>query len=137
MKIDCELIFYTAMKTSLCERSLKKRFSELDLSLTKTSLASSSEQLGESLKNALESCNCVFVIANLSIDGERNATEIMSKGLARSDLDDYKKLRNEDGADGFIFVAGKQMITILPDNPEQIENLMNGPLSDSIKKLGM
>lgn len=137
MKIDCELIFYTAMKTSLCERSLKKRFSELDLSLKRTSLASSSQELGESLKTALADCSCVFVIANLSIDGERNAKEIMSKGLAESDLDDYKKLRNEDGEDGFVFKAGKQMIAILPDNPEQIDNLMNGPLSDSIKKLGM
>ena len=36
--MDCRLVFYSARKTSFCERALKKSFLELDLKLLKTSL---------------------------------------------------------------------------------------------------
>ena len=45
-----ELIFYAARKTSLCERSLRKSFSELDMIAGESKLAANCKALGELVK---------------------------------------------------------------------------------------
>ena len=39
-----------------------------------------------------------------------------------------KKLKNENGDDGYVVRAANQILILLPDEPEQIESIMQGPL---------
>lgn len=132
--MDCRLIFYSARKTSFCERSLKKSFSELDFSLCDTTFATDSVDLGNQIIDAFKNCNIVFVLGGLGIDGSKSTDNVLSRALADENLDDFKKLKNSFGDDGYIFRVQKQILVVLPDEPEQIETIMQGPLSGYIKK---
>ena len=63
--VECKTIFYSARKTSLCERALKKSFSELDLDMSDISFAADRESLCNALTEAFGECNIVFVIGGL------------------------------------------------------------------------
>ena len=39
-----------------------------------------------------------------------------------------KRLKNENGDDGYVVRAANQILILLPDEPEQIESIMQGPL---------
>lgn len=49
-----ELIFYAARKTSLCERSLRKSFSELDMIAGESKFAANCKALGEAVVSSLK-----------------------------------------------------------------------------------
>lgn len=38
------------------------------------------------------------------------------------------KAENENGDDGYVVRAANQILILLPDEPEQIESIMQGPL---------
>ena len=60
-----ELIFYAARKTSLCERSLRKSFTELDLRLAKTTFAPNIQMLGKLVSASLDKNDIVFISGGL------------------------------------------------------------------------
>lgn len=132
--MNCKIIFYTAHKTAFCERALKKSFSELDLTLNGTAFATDSIKLGNLLIDAFKICNVVFVIGGLQTDECTGVKNIFSKAMANTKLDEYKKLKNNLGDDGYVFRAHKQLLIVLPDDPQQIEIIMQGPLCGYIKK---
>lgn len=132
--MNCKLIFYDARKTSLCERALQKSFSELDLSLVNTAFAPDSMSLCKQLKNAFDDNNVVFVIGVLGTGGDFSTENVFSRVLADTTLDEYKKIKNDFGEDGYVFRVQKQLLILLPDEPAQIENIMQGPLGRFIKK---
>jgi hypothetical protein len=134
--LNCEIIFYAARKTSFCERALSKSFSELDLKLKNSSFAIDSKELGSAIIKAFDSCNLIFIISNLSVDNSRGVKYIMSKTLANVSVDECKKLKNELGEDGYVIRSHKQVIVMLPDEPEQIEGIMQGQISRYIQLLG-
>ncbi len=131
--MDCRIIFYAARKTSFCERALRKSFSELNLSLTDVSFATDRGTLGDSLIEAFKRCNVVFVIGGLSFHDDRAIHSIISHAVSDSVVDDYKKLKNISGHDGYVLKAQNQLLVLLPDEPEQIEAVMQGPISGYIK----
>lgn len=131
--MDCRLVFYAARKTSFCEHALRKSFSELDLSFTEISFATDSVGLVNSVSEAFKQCDVVFVIGGLRFDDYRETAKIFSSALADTDVDEYKKLRNESGDNGYIIRAKNQLLILLPDEPEQIENIMQGPIGGYIK----
>ena len=106
--MNCRLVFFAARKTSFCERALQKSFSELDLELVKTCFATDSEQLGN--------------------EDEKGIKSIISRALCETPVNDCKKLKNENGDDGYVVRAANQILILLPDEPEQIESIMQGPL---------
>ena len=120
--MNCRLVFFAARKTSFCERALQKSFSELDLELVKTCLATDSEQLGNEHTDAFKKLNAVFVVGGLGFDDEKGIKSIISP------VNDCKKLKNENGDDGYVVRAANQILILLPDEPEQIESIMQGPL---------
>ena len=105
--VECKTIFYSARKTSLCERALKKSFSELDLD-----------------------------VSDISFADERDVKKIVSRLIKSSCVDDCKKLKNPTGDDGYIIRADSQMLVLLPDEPEQIEAIMQGAITGYIKIRG-
>lgn len=130
--MNCKLIFYAARKTSFCERALQKSFSELDLKLEETAFATESAGLGELLTNAFSSVNIVFVVGGFELGSDKGIVNIISKACSACDTDDCKKLKNDLGDDGYVIRAANQILVLLPDEPEQIEVIMQGPLSGYI-----
>lgn len=126
--MNCRLVFFAARKTSFCERALQKSFSELDLELVKTCFATDSEQLGNELTDAFKKLNAVFVVGGLGFDDEKGIKSIISRALCEAPVNDCKKLKNENGDDGYVVRAANQILILLPDEPEQIESIMQGPL---------
>lgn len=126
--MNCRLVFFAARKTSFCERALQKSFSELDLELVKTCFATDSEQLGNELTEAFKKLNVVFVVGGLGFDDEKGIKSIISRALCETPVNDCKKLKNENGDDGYVVRAANQILILLPDEPEQIESIMQGPL---------
>ena len=126
--MNCRLVFFAARKTSFCERALQKSFSELDLELVKTCFATDSEQLGNELTDAFKKLNVVFVVGGLGFDDEKGIKSIISRALCETPVNDCKKLKNENGDDGYVVRAATQILSLLPDEPEQIESIMQGPL---------
>ena len=126
--MNCRLVFFAARKTSFCERALQKSFSELDLELVKTCFATDSEQLGNELTDAFKKLNAVFVVGGLGFDDEKGRKSIISRALCETPVNDCKKLKNENGDDGYVVRAANQILILLPDEPEQIESIMQGPL---------
>ena len=126
--MNCRLVFFAARKTSFCERALQKSFSELDLELVKTCFATDSEQLGNELTDAFKKLNVVFVVGGLGFDEEKGIKSIISRALCETPVNDCKKLKNENGDDGYVVRAANQILILLPDEPEQIESIMQGPL---------
>lgn len=131
--MNCKLIFYAARKTSFCERALQKSFSELDLELVQTLFATDSEGLGIFLTDAFRKYNIVFVIGGLGFGDDKGIVSIISKAVADISIDDCKKLKNEFGDDGFVLRAQNQVLVLLPDEPEQIEAIMQGPVGEYIR----
>lgn len=126
--MNCRLVFFAARKTSFCERALQKSFSELDLELVKTCFATDSGQLGNELTDAFKKLNVVFVVGGLGFDDEKGIKSIISRALCETPVNDCKKLKNENGDDGYVVRAANQILILLPDEPEQIESIMQGPL---------
>ena len=126
--MNCRLVFFAARKTSFCERALQKSFSELDLELVKSCFATDSEQLGNELTDAFKKLNVVFVVGGLGFDDEKGIKSIISRALCETPVNDCKKLKNENGDDGYVVRAANQILILLPDEPEQIESIMQGPL---------
>lgn len=126
--MNCRLVFFAARKTSFCERALQKSFSELDLELVKTCFATDSERLGNELTDAFKKLNVVFVVGGLGFDDEKGIKSIISRALCETPVNDCKKLKNENGDDGYVVRAANQILILLPDEPEQIESIMQGPL---------
>lgn len=77
-----ELIFYAARKTSLCERSLRKSFSELDLIADEAKFAANCKTLGELVVSSLKTNDIVFVTGGLDIGGESDSPSVL-QGLLR------------------------------------------------------
>lgn len=126
--MNCRLVFFAARKTSFCERALQKSFSELDLELVKTCFVTDSEQLGCELTDAFKKLNVVFVVGGLGFDDEKGIKSIISRALCETPVNDCKKLKNENGDDGYVIRAANQLLILLPDEPEQIEEIMQAPL---------
>ena len=128
-----ELIFYAARKTSLCERSLKKSFTELDLRLAKTTFAPNVKMLGELVSASLYKNDIVCISGGVDGGSGIDSAGIFERVFAENRPEIMKKISNENGSDGYLFATDKQIIVLLPDEPEQIESMMQGPLSSFVK----
>ncbi len=121
--MNCRLVFFAARKTSFCERALQKSFSELDLELVKTCFATDSEQLGNELTDAFKKLNAVFVVGGLGFDDEKGIKSIISRALCETPVNDCKKLKNENGDDGYVVRAANQILFFCPMNPSRLNQL--------------
>ncbi len=131
--MDCSIVFYSARKTSFCERALKKSFPQLDLALSGGSFATDARTLGAQLIEAFCKCDLTFIIGGLNFTDHRSVRKIISRAVVDSTIDECKKLKNESGEDGYVLRAQNQLLIMLPDEPEQIEAIMQGPINGYIK----
>lgn len=129
-----ELIFYAARKTSLCERSLRKSFSELDMIAGESKFAANCKVLGELVVSSLQTNDIVFVTGGLDIGGDTDCPSVFARALADNPPKEMKRLKNSSGSDGYVFATESQAIILLPDDPQQIESIMNGALRGFLKR---
>lgn len=133
--MNCSIIYYSARKTSFCEKVLKKAFSELELNLSSAVFATKREELGEELTKAFKGADTVFTVGGLEFDDSRSARDLVSSAAKDNAPDLCRRLKNNAGDDGYLLRAGKQLLIMLPDEPEQIEEIMRGPVAAYIKSI--
>lgn len=127
--MNCELIFYLAKKTNLCEKALEASLKDINLKFRTSLFATSSESLGELVIEAFEKTNVVFILGGLGADGKSSIENVLSKALANKHPDDLKKLKNPlSSADGYLIRQGGQLMVVLPDEPRELEAVIDGPL---------
>lgn len=131
--MNCSIIYYSARKTSFCEKVLKKSFPDLGLNLSMAVFATKREALGEELAKAFNNTDTVFTVGGLGFDDRRSVRDLVSNASKDSEPDLCRRLKNDGGDDGYMLRAGKQLLVMLPDEPEQIEEIMRGPLAAYIK----
>ena len=133
--MKCTIIYYSARKTSFCEKALKKAFPEMGLNLISAVFATMRSTLGEELKKAFEACDVVFTVGGLEFEDNRSVRDIISQASAGSKPSLCRRLENPGGDDGYLVRAGNQLLVMLPDEPLQIEEMTRGVLADYIKTM--
>ncbi|MDD5795477.1 MAG: hypothetical protein PUD24_00885 [Oscillospiraceae bacterium] len=129
--MNCELIFYLAKKTSMCERVLKKQLTSFNINLGKTFFSTGSIQLGTLLCDTFKHCNLCFIVGGLEFSDRQGIKNVLSKALAYETLDDMKKIENPNNyQDGYVFRAGSQLLIVLPDEPDDISAMLKSPLKE-------
>lgn len=125
--MKCDVIFYLAKKTALCEKKIKELFSNTIYELNSVTASTTPDSLGMQLTDALACVNMIFVVGGLRDNDVRAISNVLSKALANSSTNIIpKRLKNEVGNfDGYILRAGKQTIICIPDNPNEIEGMLN------------
>lgn len=131
--MNCRIVFYSANKTSYCEKTLRKALSGLDLKVTTALYATDSDSLGRQIIDAFSDCDAVFLIGGLGFSDRRSVKEIISHAISDKETDLCKRLENHGGDDGFIIRRGGQLLVMLPDVPEQIEAVIGGLAGDYLK----
>lgn len=132
--MNCGIIYYSARKTSFCEKALKRSFADWGLNLSSAAFATKKEDFGNALMKSFEQNDTVFTVGGLEFDDSRSIRDIVSQAAAASHPALCRKLKNEQGDDGFLIRAGGQILVMLPDEPEQITEIMNGVLAAYIRQ---
>ena len=114
------IIFYSARKTSLCEKALRKCLPELGLNLSSAVFATKRPMLGEALTQAFADADVVFTVGGLEFEDDRSIRDIISQAAADSGPSLCRRLKK---------------LVMLPDEPEQISAVMGGTLADYIKSM--
>lgn len=125
--MKCDLIFYLAKKTAVCQKKLIKILGERQYEINTVTAATTPESLGMQLNEDLRCVNLVFIIGGLRDGDVRSISNVFSKALANSSTDIItRRVKNrEDGFDGYILRSGRQTIVCVPDNPVEIEGMIN------------
>lgn len=135
--MKCDLIFYLAKKTALCEKKIKELFVTTVYQLNSVTASTTPDSLGMQLTDALDCVNLIFVVGGLRDNDVRAISNVLSKALANSSTNIIpKRLKNEVGDfDGYILRSGKQTIICIPDNPEEIENMLNENMFNYLNRI--
>lgn len=133
--MNCSIIYYSARKTSFCEKALKKFLAETGLNLVSAVFTTKKEAFGDALIKAFEQSDAVFTVGGLEFEDNRSARDIVSQAAAGSSPELCRRLKNAQGDDGYLLRAGSQLLVMLPDEPGQIEQMTRGELAAYIKGL--
>lgn len=135
--MKCDLIFYLAKKTALCEKKIKELFANTIYQLNSVTASTTPDSLGMQLTDALNCVNLIVIVGGLRDNDVRAISNVLSKALANSSTNIIpKRLKNEVGDfDGYILRSGKQTIICIPDNPEEIENMLNENMFNYLNRI--
>lgn len=132
--MNCEIIFYLARKTGLCEKTLKKQIGDIRLHNHQSCFATTPQSLGTHVINSLEKSNVVFIVGGIDNGSKTGIENVLSKALACKRPDDLKKLKNPlSYNDGYLVRQGRQLLVVLPDEPEEIEAMFQGALKEYLR----
>ncbi len=134
MKYD--VLFYKSRRTSYCEKALKSRFEKIDMSANRIIASVAPTKLGETLCESLTLCNLVVLIGGFSKNDDENLVTVLSRAMSNSGLtlSNTRKLRGAV-TDGYMIKYDKQIIIALPDNPPEIEFLLNDKVLEYLQSV--
>lgn len=128
--MDYELIYYTAGRTAEVERVLDKNLSQMGLSHSAGEAATTTSELANALAKKLKKSQLIFVIGGLN-NGYDSTDKVLSKILLTNDSNVFSKRVDGEKNSGYIIRAIGQTIVILPDEPDEVSNILkNGIISD-------
>ena len=135
--MKCDVIFYLAKKTALCQKKLGEMLTGRGYELNTVTAATSPQSLGMQLTDDLNCVNLVFIVGGLRDNDIRGISNVFSKALANSSTGIIsKRLKNDVGLfDGYILRSGKQTIICIPDTPKEIEGILNEPLLNYLDRI--
>ena len=128
--MDCTLILYAARKTALCERTLAKNLQPMGLRIRDTVFSTDAKALGSRLQQAFVRDDLCFVIGGMSFSDNREVRTILASAAASSHPELVRRLKNPAGAEGLLLRCGRQVLILLPDEPEAIAEMLQGTLGD-------
>lgn len=133
MKYD--LIFYLAKKTGYCEKRLKPRLLSIGAEPHRIVSATSPVRLGEEVTHSLRLCQLVVIVGGLRSTYDDNLAVVLSRVFSNSgiSLEHMRKLTAEGAGEGYIIRYQSQMILALPDEPDDIERLVDEKLLSYIR----
>ncbi len=134
MKYD--LLFYKSRKTSYCEKTLRAKLSQIGMSENRIIASVAPTKLGETLCESLTLCNCVVIIGGFSVNDDENLVTVLSRAMSNSglSLNNTRKIRGGI-YDGYIIKYNKQTIIALPDNPQEIDFILNDKFLEYLKNV--
>ncbi len=130
--MDCRIVFYTAVKTSLCEKAVKKGCSAAGLKISGAVFATDRQGMGRQLCEALSMGDPVFLIGGLGFSDRRNAADILASAASNANVEELYRVET-GGDDGYLLRAGDQLLVLLPDDPGQIEAALSGALGEYLR----
>lgn len=127
--MNCEVIFYLAKKTNLCEKAVVSAVSDLSLRFNPAKYATEPPKLGKIVIDAFERSDLLFIVGGLTAFDSKGIENVLSRALAVKEPDDLKKLKNPiSSCDGYLVRKGRQLMIVLPDEPNAIEAIMSAEL---------
>lgn len=122
--MDYELIYYTAGRTAEMEHILDKKLSPIGLSHSAGEAATNKSELADALARGLKKSRIIFVIGGLN-NGYDSTDKVLSKILISNDAEVSSKRVDGDKNSGYIIESDNQTIVVLPDNPDESENMLD------------
>lgn len=124
MKYD--VLFYKSRKTSYCEKMLSAKLDSINMSSNRVIGSVAPTMLGETLCESLTLCNLVIIIGGFNTNDDENLVTVLSRALSNSNLtlSNTRKLKG-DNSNGYIIKYEKQIIIALPDDPDEIDAILN------------
>lgn len=133
--MNCNLIFYMAKKTSLCEKAFISLSSNLKADISNTFFATTPAQLGETIIKAFADSDLVFTIGGVSDYSDTAIEIIMENALADTHPDQSFRINITDSTkEGYLIRKDHQILVILPDDPDAIRQIFSWNLKDFITK---
>lgn len=139
--MESEVIFYIAGKTAANETQLKKSLLDVNISVSSICFATDVKKFLRLLETAISRSKIIIIIGGLDDFSDNNVIKILSKALnikLKNDdlplLDGVCILENSWGANGSFLESGEQSICVLPDDPKQIDVIMNKQLKTILSK---
>lgn len=127
--MDYELIYYTAGRTAEVERVLDKNLSQMGLSHSAGEAATTTSELANALAKKLKKSQLIFVIGGLN-NGYDSTDKVLSKILLTNDSNVFSKRVDGEKNSGYIIRAIGQTIVILPDEPDEVSNILKRNYTD-------
>lgn len=133
MKYD--LIFYMSKKTGYCERRLRPFLTAIGGEINRVVGATTPSELGEEVTHSLRLCPLLIIIGGLRSTDDDNLATVLSRVFSNTNLtlENMRKLTAPSGAVGYIIRYKSQMMLALPDNPDDIESMLDEELLRYIK----
>ena len=92
--------------------------------------------LGEEVTHSLRLCRLAVIVGGLHSLEDDNLATVLSRvfSIAGISLNNMRKLSCESGAEGYLIRYKTQMILALPDDPDNIEQLLSEDVLNYLKE---
>lgn len=124
--MEYQIIYYNASKTALCERALSCGLSAHGFSHAGANAAATRQILGRFLSGIFCRYNLVFIVNGSSDD---------LKQIITSAIGADRNFGCEEFEDAFILTCAPQCLTVLPDDPQKITDLLESGISTKLRNI--